>query len=277
MDPVTPTLVSFVNTTALPLTIQSTTSSNWTQFIISCAILLIGSLGFLLYTSKGIGLRVLVTRINLERVTGRKTLVIKHNPSGLFDTDSMIGPKTLEQITRFLAKNQGRPVNIVLHTPGGIVFYSQQIADMISNHSAKTTCYVPVMALSGGTLLALSCSEIKLSPTSCLGQVDPQLGYFWNPISARSHKDIAKYKGRKSDDSTLGFAHEGEKCRRSIEKQLTKLLDSKCLNPKELATRLTNGSDTHGERLTYNDLVSSGLRNVRIMNEQEREITTTLV
>src|SRR6202790_4267802 len=44
------------------------------------------------------------------------------------------------------------PLELVLHTPGGLVLAALQIARAISNHKARVTVFVPHYAMSGGTL-----------------------------------------------------------------------------------------------------------------------------
>ncbi|MGD9764993.1 MAG: ATP-dependent Clp protease proteolytic subunit, partial [Candidatus Binatia bacterium] len=70
------------------------------------------------------------------------------------------------------------PIDIVLHTPGGLVLAALQIARAVQNHKGKVTVFVPHYAMSGGTLIALAADEIVMSPHAVLGPVDPQLGQF---------------------------------------------------------------------------------------------------
>jgi ClpP class serine protease len=42
-------------------------------------------------------------------------------------------------------------------------------------HPAKVTVYVPVYAMSGGTLIALAADEIVMGEFSVLGPIDPQI------------------------------------------------------------------------------------------------------
>ena len=67
------------------------------------------------------------------------------------------------------------PIDIVLHTPGGLVLAALQIARAIHKHQGKVTAFVPHYAMSGGTLIALGATEIVMSDYAVLGPVDPQL------------------------------------------------------------------------------------------------------
>ena len=67
------------------------------------------------------------------------------------------------------------PIDFVIHTPGGLVLAAMQIARALEAHKAKVTVYVPVYAMSGGTLIALAADEIVLAEFSVLGPIDPQI------------------------------------------------------------------------------------------------------
>ena len=66
------------------------------------------------------------------------------------------------------------PIDLVIHTPGGLVLAAMQIARAVEAHKGKVTVYVPVYAMSGGTLIALAANEIVLGEFSVLGPIDPQ-------------------------------------------------------------------------------------------------------
>jgi ClpP class serine protease len=54
-------------------------------------------------------------------------------------------------------------IDIVLHTPGGLVLAALQIARALREHPAKVTAFAPHYAISGGTLICLAANEIVLS------------------------------------------------------------------------------------------------------------------
>jgi len=83
-----------------------------------------------------------------------------------------------EQVLRALVLTDPKvPVDLVLHTPGGLVLASLQIARAVRQHKGKVTVFVPHYAMSGGTLIALAADEIIMSPHAALGPVDPQVGH----------------------------------------------------------------------------------------------------
>src|SRR5438874_9195240 len=68
------------------------------------------------------------------------------------------------------------PIDLILHTPGGLVLAAEQIALALEEHGGKVTVLVPHYAMSGGTLIALAADEIIMDRHAVLGPVDPQLG-----------------------------------------------------------------------------------------------------
>src|SRR5690606_1525773 len=70
------------------------------------------------------------------------------------------------------------PIDLILHTPGGLVLAAEQIAEALLQHPAKVTVFVPHYAMSGGTLIALAADAIVLDPNAVLGPVDPQVGKY---------------------------------------------------------------------------------------------------
>src|SRR5467141_5067499 len=92
------------------------------------------------------------------------------------------------------------PLDLVLHTPGGLVLAALQIARAIHKHQGKVTAFVPHYAMSGGTLIALAADEIVMSEYAVLGPVDPQLGQY---PAASILKAVAKKPAADVDDQTL--------------------------------------------------------------------------
>jgi ClpP class serine protease len=68
------------------------------------------------------------------------------------------------------------PIDLIVHTPGGLVLAAGQIAHALRRHAAKVTVFVPHYAMSRGTLIALGADEIVMDPNAVLGPVDPQIG-----------------------------------------------------------------------------------------------------
>src|SRR5207302_9202246 len=68
------------------------------------------------------------------------------------------------------------PIDLIAHTPGGLVLAAEQIARALHRHAAKVTVIVPHYAMSGGAMLAVAADEILMDENAVLGPIDPQIG-----------------------------------------------------------------------------------------------------
>src|ERR1700737_1122061 len=113
------------------------------------------------------------------------------------------------------------PLDLVLHTPGGLVLAALQIAKAVREHKAKVTVFVPHYAMSGGTLIALAADEIVMCEHSVLGPIDPQLG---ESPAASLIKVVEEKPVAKIDDRTLIMADVGGKAFSQAKKAESDLL-----------------------------------------------------
>jgi ClpP class serine protease len=105
------------------------------------------------------------------------------------------------------------PIDLILHTPGGLVLAAEQIAAALAAHPANVTVYVPHYAMSGGTLIALAADRIVMSPSAVLGPVDPQVG----DMAAASILAVLEQKSRDEiDDRTLMLADVSRKAQKQV-------------------------------------------------------------
>jgi ClpP class serine protease len=113
------------------------------------------------------------------------------------------------------------PIDFVIHTPGGLVLAAMQIARAVQAHKAKVTVYVPVYAMSGGTLIALAADEIVLGEFSMLGPIDPQIAGLpaASIVKARDSKPIEGVF-----DLTLVLADVAEKALAQVKQGAVELL-----------------------------------------------------
>jgi ClpP class serine protease len=150
------------------------------------------------------------------------------------------------------------PIDLIIHTPGGIVLAAMQIARAVEAHPAKVTAYVPVYAMSGGTLIALAADEIVMGEFSVLGPIDPQiLGLpAASIVRARDSKPVADVF-----DLTLILADVSEKAvaqvKRGAIELLTPRLDQSAAET--IAEKLTGGYWTHDYALTATEAKALGL------------------
>jgi ClpP class serine protease len=90
---------------------------------------------------------------------------------------SSIGIEDSEAVLRAIRLTPpDQPIDLILHTPGGLVLAAEQIALALLERPGKVTVFVPHYAMSGGTLLALTADKIVMDPHAVLGPVDPQIG-----------------------------------------------------------------------------------------------------
>lgn len=150
------------------------------------------------------------------------------------------------------------PIDVVLHTPGGLVLASLQIARALRQHKGKVTVFVPHYAMSGGTLIALAADEIVMSPHAVLGPVDPQLGQF---PAASLLKVVREKPVSEIDDQTLILADVAEKAVRQVRESVAELLtrSQKPERAAQLAELLSTGTWTHDFPITVAKAQELGL------------------
>lgn len=150
------------------------------------------------------------------------------------------------------------PIDLVLHTPGGIVLAAMQIARAVEAHPAKVTVYVPIYAMSGGTLIALAANEIVLGEFSVLGPIDPQiLGLpAASIVRARESKPVELVF-----DLTLVLADVSEKAVGQVKRGAVELLTPRMEQAaaEALAEKLAGGHWTHDYALTATEAAEIGL------------------
>jgi ClpP class serine protease len=137
-----------------------------------------------------------------------------------------------------------QPIDLILHTPGGLLLAAEQIAAALKDHKGKVTVFVPHYAMSGGTLLALVADEIVMDRNAVLGPVDPQIG---DTPAASIVKAVQTKKPGNVNDETLIMADIAEKAREQTvifvaQTLLKHLPKDKALS---LAEVLSDGRFTH--------------------------------
>lgn len=155
------------------------------------------------------------------------------------------------------------PIDLILHTPGGLVLATEQIARALIRHQAKVTVFVPHYAMSGGTMLALAADEIVMDANAVLGPVDPQLGNFpaASIIKVVDDKPISEI-----DDQTLIMADLSRKAIAQVQRFVRTLLKDNIPNQKiqpenieKIVDALTTGRVTHDYPITVEEATEMGL------------------
>ncbi len=200
----------------------------------------------------------------IERERNSRVILLVHRQ----ETMSLLGFPIMryidihdsEQVLRAIRMTPDEmPIDLILHTPGGLVLAAEQIARAILRHKGKVTVFVPHYAMSGGTLIALAADEIVMDENAVLGPVDPQIGGLpaASILAAAQQKDINKL-----DDNTLILADVAKKAISQMESFVFELLKEKMEESKarELAKALTSGTWTHDYPITVEKLREFGLK-----------------
>ena len=150
------------------------------------------------------------------------------------------------------------PIDLVLHTPGGLVLASEQIAEALKKHPARVSVLVPHYAMSGGTLISLAADEVLMDPNAVLGPVDPQVGEF----PAASIVRAAEQPNPNRDDRTLILADIAHKALRQVRETVRALIGDRmpAEQAETVADALTQGYWTHDYPISAEQARSLGLK-----------------
>ncbi len=208
------------------------------------------------------GQRIRVIR-ELEKKRGSRVITMIHRQESLsilgIPLTRYINIEDSEQILRAVRLTPAEmPIDLLLHTPGGLVLASEQIAHAIKNHPAKVTVFVPHYAMSGGTLISLAADEILMDANAVLGPVDPQIGRY---PAVSILKAISMKDANELDDETLILGDVAKKAVEQVKNRVYEILLEKLgeEKAKEIAAQLTEGQWTHDYPITCSELGKMGL------------------
>lgn len=151
-----------------------------------------------------------------------------------------------------------KPIDLIIHTPGGLVLAASQIAHALRAHEGKITVLIPHYAMSGGTLIALAADEIIMDPNAVLGPVDPQIG---DLPAASIIRAVEIKKPEHVDDRTLILADMSSKAITQVTSLVSQLLEKHLPREKaeEVAILISTGQFTHDFPITVERAKSLGL------------------
>lgn len=200
----------------------------------------------------------------LERDRSSRVILLIHRQETMsvlgFPLMRYINVNDAEEVIRAIhLTDDDVPIDLVLHTPGGLVLASLQIARAIKAHRGKVTVFVPHYAMSGGTLIALAADEIVMDTHAVLGPVDPQVGEY--PAAAVGRAMRAK-DVNEVDDRTLILADIGEKALREIREEVLELVADQLTGEaaETLADKLSQGEEwTHDHPISVDEARALGL------------------
>ena len=200
----------------------------------------------------------------IEQMRGTRVIAIIHRQETLallgFPLARYIDIQDSEEVLRAIKlTDPDLPIDLILHTPGGLVLAAEQIAMALCRHHGKVTVFVPHYAMSGGTLIAMAADEIVMDENAVLGPVDPQVGQ-WpaaSIVKAIGQKDINKV-----DDETLILADVARKALVQMKESVVEILTSNHMAPDkaaELAESLSSGVWTHDYPISVGQARQLGL------------------
>ncbi|HSG91673.1 MAG TPA: ATP-dependent Clp protease proteolytic subunit [Pseudomonadales bacterium] len=199
----------------------------------------------------------------IETERGSRVILLVHRQETMrllgFPLMRYIDVHDSEQILRAIhLTDPDVPIDLVMHTPGGLVLASVQIARALRDHPGRVTVFVPHHAMSGGTLIALAADEIVLCRHAVLGPVDPQIGQY---PAASVLRAVARKPVAEVDDETLILADQAEKAISQVRDTLEDLLRAQLADDaaRALAARLSEGTWTHDYPISAAEAKGFGL------------------
>ncbi len=201
---------------------------------------------------------------SIERKRGSRVITMLHRQETMsflgFPVSRYIDIEDSEQVLRAIRLTpDDMPIDLILHTPGGLVLAAEQIAHALVRHGGKVTVFVPHYAMSGGTLIALAADEIVMDENAVLGPVDPQLGQ----AAAASIVRVLEMKDlNEIDDQTLIMADLAQKALRQVNGTVQEVLTANGMDQakaKEIADLLSTGKWTHDYPISSEEAQAMGL------------------
>ncbi len=214
----------------------------------------------------------------IEKKRGSRVILLVHRQETMsllgFPLMRFINIEDSEEVIRAIQMTDDNvPLDLILHTPGGLVLAATQIARALKKHPAKTTVFVPHYAMSGGTLIAMAADEICMSEHAVLGPIDPQLG---NKPAASVLKVLEQKQPKDVEDETLILADVSKKAiaqvKRTAEYLLSGHMDEK--KAKELARTMSEGRWTHDYPILPDEAKELGLPVNTDMPQEVLELMT---
>lgn len=209
----------------------------------------------------------------IEKQRGSRVILLVHRQETMsflgFPIMRYIDIHDSEEVLRAIhLTDDDTPIDLVIHTPGGLAIAATQIARALSRQKAKVTVFVPHYAMSGGTLIALSADEIVMCEHAVLGPLDPQIGQqpAVSVLSVLQKKPLSEI-----DDSTLILADQAEKAIRQMKQTIIEILSHNQSSDKaeEIAEKLVSGRWTHDYPISAEEAKELGLP---VSTEMPKEI-----
>lgn len=169
----------------------------------------------------------------LSQKTGRNTILyfsaFMHKPS---TADASINDKDVNAFMENVHNlDRSKGLDLILHTPGGDLAATEQIINYLrSAFNGDIRAIIPQMAMSAGSMIAVSCKSVIMGRQSCLGPFDPQLN--GAPCQSVINEFYAAVKDIEEHPASLGLWQ-------AIISKLTPAFITQCQQADKLAGELT--------------------------------------
>lgn len=149
------------------------------------------------------------------------------------------------------------PIDLILHTPGGLTLATEQIVHALRRHPAKVTVFIPHYAMSGGALLAFAGDQIVMTQNAVVGAVEPQIGGY---PAASIVRTVDVKPVEKLDDKTIIWADAARKSIQQMRQTLMEILSSRMEEAEavRIAEVLTAGNWTADYPISSEELAEMG-------------------
>lgn len=202
-------------------------------------------------------------RRQIERTRNSRVILLVHREEtmSLFGIPLMriIDIQDAEDVIRAILQTpRDMPIDLILHTPGGLALPSLQIARALSRHAGTVTAFVPHYAMSGGTLIALAANQIVMCEHAVMGPIDPQIEDY---PAASIIRAVERKEDKDIEDHTLILADQADMAVSQMRRSVIGLLTPRLRDDlaEFVANALSTGQWTHDYPITPEEAASLGL------------------
>ena len=189
--------------------------------------------------------------------------------------------------------DRDKGLDLILHTPGGQLAAAESLVLYLKElFGNDVRVFVPQIAMSAGTMIALSAKEIVMGKQSNLGPIDPQFGGMscagiieefehacsdvsenpalanvWGPI-------ISKYHPTFIGDCQKAIKWAEKMVKRWLLENMLSQEPEKDVIAKEIVSKLSSHSETfsHSRHIHINELKNLGVKVMALENFEKRQI-----
>lgn len=166
-------------------------------------------------TGTFLGMGIRVNYDNIKNFNPKKIIYRKHyNKKNTLYLNDLIHDGTVKYIKKIMLYiKDDDEIDIFIDTNGGSFACAQMISNIITSHKGITNAYVLNKAFSGGTLIALSCTNLYMHKNAHMSPVDVIHSDFFDAIQYSSIKNVIDNKSKdRINDNTFLLADQATKC-----------------------------------------------------------------